>query len=193
MDFYDTLYQGVSAEYPFLESRLPRPKKMFFSRIMSYLDFTGFFFPFTGEANLNAESPLCFFPATMAHEMAHQKNIAPEQDANFVSIVTCLDSGNMAFAYSGALLGYVNLSNALYGVDRQRWEAVSQTLAESARRDLAANNAYWAQFDTPVNTVSQSVYNTFLQSNGQELGIRSYGACVDLLVARYFAEANPPE
>ena len=158
---------------------------MFFSRLMSILDFTGFFFPFTGEANLNADSPAAFFPSTLAHEMAHQKNIAPEQEANFVAVVTCIRSGKPAYVYSGALLGYVHLANALYEADRTRWEAVSGLLCAEARADLSANNAYWAQFESPVSDAVQSVYSSFLQSNGQELGMKSYGACVDLLVA-YF-------
>ena len=157
-DYYD-LYDKIAEEYPFLGRNLPQPKLMFFSRLMSILDFTGFFFPFTGEANLNADSPAAFFPSTLAHEMA--------------------------YVYSGALLGYVHLANALYEADRTRWEAVSELLCAEARADLSANNAYWAQFESPVSDAVQSVYSSFLQSNGQELGMKSYGACVDLLVA-YF-------
>ncbi|HIQ58509.1 MAG TPA: DUF3810 domain-containing protein [Candidatus Merdivicinus intestinavium] len=183
-DYYD-LYDKIAEEYPFLGRNLPQPKLMFFSRLMSILDFTGFFFPFTGEANLNADSPAAFFPSTLAHEMAHQKNIAPEQEANFVAVVTCIRSGKPAYVYSGALLGYVHLANALYEADRTRWEAVSELLCAEARADLSANNAYWAQFESPVSDAVQSVYSSFLQSNGQELGMKSYGACVDLLVA-YF-------
>ena len=53
--------------------------------------------------------------------------------------------------------------------------------------DLQENNRYWAQFESPVQTVTNTVYEGFLQSYGQTLGMRSYGACVDLLV-NYCAE-----
>ena len=36
-----------------------------------------------------------------------------------------------------------------------------------------------------VEETAEQVYDSFLKGNDQELGIRSYGACVDLLVA-YF-------
>ena len=54
------------------------------------------------------------------------------------------------------------------------------------RADLRANNAYWAQFETPVNTVSDAVYTGFLKSYGQSDGLQTYGKCVDLLIAYYY-------
>lgn len=183
-----SIYDAVGEEFPFLSGSLPTPKRIFFSKIMSYVDFTGFFFPFTGEANLNTDSPACLLPSTITHELAHQKNIAPEQEANFVAILTALKSGDPVYCYSAALLGYIHLSNALYKADRIAWEQVYGSLDARVRADLSANNAYWQQFQTPVNQATQTVYNSFLQSYGQELGVKSYGACVDLLVAYYCPE-----
>lgn len=183
----DHLYDSIGEEFPFLLLDMPRPKTILCSRVMSLVNFTGFYFPFTGEANLNADSPTCFFPCTAAHEMAHQRNIAPEQEATFVAILTCLKSDIPEFQYSGALMGYLYLANALYDADRDAWREVSGMLGTEAQADLSANNAYWAQFKTPVNTAAETVYNSFLQGYGQELGTKSYGACVDLLAA-YFAE-----
>ena len=183
-----SIYDAVGEEFPFLSGSLPTPKRIFFSRIMSYVDFTGFFFPFTDEANLNTDSPACLLPSTITHELAHQKNIAPEQEANFVAILTALKSNNPVYCYSAALLGYIHLSNALYKADRIAWEQVYGSLDARVRADLSANNAYWQQFQTPVNQATQTVYNSFLQSYGQELGVKSYGACVDLLVACYCPE-----
>ena len=179
------LYEAVGEKFPFLAGNSPQPKRVFFSKIMSYINFTGFFFPFTGEANLNVDSPACMLPSTIAHELAHQKNIAPEQEANFVAILTCLESEDPIFCYSAALIGYVHLANALFDSDRDAWREVSSLLEEGPQADLSYNNAYWASFETPVNEATQSVYNSFLQSYGQELGVKSYGACVDLLVAYY--------
>ena len=152
---------------------------------MSWINFTGFFFPFTGEANLNVDSPECLLPATIAHELAHVRGIAPEQTANFVAILACDTCGDALYAYSGYLLGYIHLSNALYSASYDRWLAVAQGLCETASEDLRANNAYWRQFDSPVSEAADSAYSGFLQSYDQELGSRSYGAVVDLLVAYY--------
>ena len=54
-----------------------------------------------------------------------------------------------------------------------------------ARADLADNHAYWKQWEGPVRETGEKVYTTFLQGYGQSLGMRSYGACVDLLVEEF--------
>lgn len=43
---------------------------------MSRINYTGFFFPYTAEANVNVDSPLCMLPSTIAHELAHQRGVA---------------------------------------------------------------------------------------------------------------------
>ena len=55
----------------------------------------------------------------------------------------------------------------------------------AARADFAYNNAYWASWEGPIREVGETVYDNFLRSYGQELGMQSYGACVDLLVAEF--------
>ena len=186
----DGLYDGIISEFPFLASPERTPKRMISSPIMSRLNFTGFLFPFTGEALINDVSPQCLIPSTILHEMAHQRNIAGEDEANFVAILAGLRSGNVTFYYSSALLGYIHLGNALYSADASLYQQVSATLNEQVKADLAANNAYWNSFNTTLDkameSVSTTVYEGFLQSYGQSDGMRSYGKCVDLLVAYYF-------
>ena len=121
---------------------------MLFSRVLSALNFTGFFFPFTGEANLNVDSPECLLPATIAHELAHVRGVAPEQTANFVAILACDTSGDPLYAYSGYLLGYIHLSNALYGASYEKWLEIAQQVCQTANEDILANNAYWQQFES---------------------------------------------
>lgn len=181
-----TVYSGISTQFPFLEFEDVIPKPVFFSRVMSMMDCTGVYCPFTGESNLNVDSPTCFLPATIAHELAHQRGIASEQECNFIAVLASTTSGQTAYAYSGWLLGYVHLGNALYSADRDRWQTVYKGLPETVRADLSDNNAYWAQFEsTPVQKVSNTVYDNLLKGYGDEYGMKSYGKVVDLLVAYY--------
>ena len=179
------LYRDVERAYPCLEGPELRAKGVLCSRVMSYVDFTGFFFPFTAEANVNMDFPAPLFASTVAHELAHQRGVAKEQEANFVAVLASLSDGDPDYVYSAALLAYTHLGNALYGVDREAWARISGSLNAAVRADLAANAAYWKQFETPVQTVSNTVYEGFLHSYSQELGLKSYGACVDLLVNYY--------
>lgn len=179
------VYGGADQIFPCLAAPAVRAKPVLLSRLLSYIRYTGFFFPYTAEANLNADSPACLLPSTIAHELAHLRGVAREDEANFCAVVACMESGDEDYRYSGALLAYIYLGNALYSADYDAWREVYSTLSENVRADLRANNDYWAQFETPAADVSEKVYESFLQTYGDDRGMQSYGACVDLLTVYY--------
>lgn len=184
------VYDNVEKLFPVLEGPDVPVKGIFFSRFLSYLDFTGFFFPITGEANVNTDFPPSLFASTVTHEISHQRGVAKEQEANFVAVLAGLESGDADYCYSAALLGYTHLGNALAAADREAWLEIYGSLDSRVLADFAANRDYWQQFETVVQTVSNTVYEGFLHSYDQHLGLKSYGACVDLLVNYYYAAAS---
>lgn len=183
------VFEKIQEKFPCLAGPAVAAKPFMFSKLLSYTDFTGFFFPFTGEANVNTDFPPSLFASTVAHELSHQRGVAKEQEANFVAVMASLEYGDADYCYSACLLAYTHLGNALYSADREAWRAIYENLDENILKDFAANRGYWAQFETPVQAVSNTVYEGFLQSYDQELGLKSYGACVDLLVNYYYEEA----
>ncbi len=185
------IFSGIATEYPFLEGYVRSPKPMVASRLFSYMGFTGFYFPFTGEATLNMDPPACLLPATVAHELSHQRGVVNEDEANFTAILTCLRSDDPVYQYSGCLMGYIHLSNALYKADKALWQQAAGTLNEAVRADLNSNNSYWNDISSTsvgstATEVSNSLYTSFASSYGQENVMQRYSACVDLLVAYYF-------
>lgn len=179
------LYDGLMEEYPFLAGPERHAKPAFFSYLMSLTGFNGYICPLLGETTVNVDSPVAFLPSTVGHEFAHQRGVAPEMEANFVGIRAAVTSGKPVYAYSGWLLGWLHLNNALYGVNPEAASLCYQSLSDTVKADVQANNAYWKQFEGPVREKSDVVYEEFLHSYDQELGLQSYGACVDLLVEYY--------
>lgn len=179
------VYEKTEKLFPCLDGEKIRAKGIHHSKVMSGLNFTGFFFPFTGEANVNTDFPPALFAATAAHELAHQRGVAEEQECNFLAVVSSLEYGDADYVYSASLLAYIHLSNALYSANHDAWERIYLSLSDAVRLDLAADREYWEQFDTPMQEMSDKVYEGFLYSYDQELGLKSYGACVDLLVNYY--------
>lgn len=179
------VYENITREFPFLSRTDRTPKKMFFSRLFSAMNFTGFYSPYTGESSLNVDSPACMLPANIAHELAHQRGIASEQECNFLAIAAATSSDNVVYQYSGYFMGYIHLSNALYRADPERWMEVRSLLPDTVAADLRYHSAYWDQFEGLTAKVSTTIYDNALKSYGQAAGIQSYGTVVDLLVAYY--------
>ncbi len=180
-----TVYHEAQQVFPSLEGPDLRAKPVVFSPLMSLINNTGFFFAFTAEANVNTASTDALIPATVAHELAHQRGVAREDEANFAAVIACMTSGDPEYAYSGALMAYVYLGNALHSTDYDAWKAIYDRMNEDVRRDLDAHNAYWDRFDNKATEVSDKVYEAFLETYGDDRGMQSYDACVDLLVLYY--------
>ena len=112
--------------------------------------------------------------------------VSSELEANFVGIAASTACDDVVFQYSGYLMGLINLCNALYSVSPETWYDISKrTFTPELAIDWQDNNAYWEALESPVENVAGDMYDSFLKGNNQELGIRSYGACVDLLVNYY--------
>lgn len=184
------VFNALESQYPFLGGASLKVKPVFFSEFMSFTGTTGVTFPFTGETNINVASPRCFIPVTAVHETAHQRNVASEQEANFVAVLACDKSDDAVFRYSGYLLAYVNLSNALYGESPVLWEQLRETLPTGARIDLYRNNLYWKRYEGKVSDKSDELYDSFLKGYDQPLGTKSYGAVVDLLIEYYLVRGG---
>lgn len=180
------VYGGVTEQFPFLDFRDTGVKAVRCSRFMSIMGFTGVYFACIGESNVNVDSPACLLPSTVAHELAHQRGIAWEQECNFLGVLASVTSGMPDYVYSGWLLGFIHLGNALYETDPEAYWAIRNALPETVRADLRDNNAYWDQFrDNVVEKVSDTVYDAALKSYGDANGMKSYSMVVELLVAYY--------
>lgn len=181
------LYDAVSSSYPGFAADVHKPKKFRFSKVLSHMDFTGFFSPFTGEACINADAPACMTPVAIAHELAHQRGIGAEDEADFTAVITCLEDGDPDYVYSASLLAMIHLQNALYkSGDEAEWNRLKTKYFPGVRADLDENSQYWSRYrDSVIYKASSDTYDAFLKSYDQELGRETYGACVDLLVEYY--------
>lgn len=179
-------YDDFCAEQDFIRDNVGRPKPVLLSEGLSYLHITGVYSFFTGEANININFPDYTIPYTAAHEMAHQRGIAREDEANMVAFLVCIGSEDPYIRYSGYLNMYEYVSNALYKADAARFRAVNNSLETTVRQELSAYNDFYETYrDSTVSKVSGTVNNTYLQSQQVPAGTASYGMVVDLTVAWY--------
>lgn len=176
--------QSLSAHYPVLEGYYPPVKPMYFSHFMSRLQLTGVYTPFTMEANVNVACTEYTIPATMCHELSHQRGFMREDEANFIAYLACANSGDARLRYSGTMLALVYSTNQLYAIAPELAISLQREYSEGVRRDLTVDREYFAQFDDTVfSKVSNTVNDTYLKANNQADGVQSYGRMADLLLA----------
>ena len=183
-------YRAASAAYDVLDGPPARPKPMAASRLFSYLGITGIFFPFTGEPNVNRDVPDPDIPFAIAHELAHARGFAREDEAGYVGYLACRYHPDPDFRYSGVLAASVYALNALASADRAAHRQLADRRSAAVRRDLQALQEWSDRYHGPVARLSRSVNNAYLRSQGQAEGVRSYGRMVDLLIAE--RRARPP-
>jgi hypothetical protein len=178
--------EKLSKQYPVLAGNYGAPKPVFFSRIMSKMEITGIFWPFTMEANVNIDVPEYTIPATMLHELAHLRGFMREDEANFIAYMASKQSDNLAFQYSGAMLALSYTGSQLFKQDPQLYKQVSQQYNSGMLADLRQSYYYWKAFDdTVISAAANSMNDTYLKANNQDDGVKSYGRMVDLLLAEY--------
>lgn len=178
-------YDKVCDEYDFIPRLTSRVKPVMLSEPWTYTHISGVYTYFTGEANINVNFPDYTIPYTAAHEMAHQRGIAREDEANFIAFLVCTSSDDPYIRYSGYLEVYEYVASSLYSANKTYYSAVYSSLDKHVREEMTAYSKFFDKYrDNPAATVTETVNNTYLQMQGT-VGSRSYGLVVDLCVAYY--------
>jgi hypothetical protein len=159
------------------------PKPLFASFVLDYTLTSGFYFPWTAEANYNAGTPHVSLPHVIAHEMSHQRGFAREDEANFTGFLAAAAAPAPYARYSAYVFAQGQLLATLSRYDRDRAVALAANRLPGVQRDLTAARAYWAQFEGPASRTSRSMYDAYLRGQRVPEGVVSYSRSVELLVA----------
>lgn len=183
-------YSALTAEYQFLWTSVWRQKPVMLSEPWSYTFITGMYFPMLAECNVNIAIPDYSIPFTAAHESAHSRGIAFENECNFLAFLSCINSEYPEYRYSG----YMEALNYCLGdLDSEYRSEVDEYITDGMWTDYAASNEFWDAHrekeiaGIPVHEVSSQVNDAFIKSQGVEAGVRSYDQVTDLILAYYFS------
>ena len=178
-------YEKASEEYDFIKTFDSRVKRVMLSEPMTYTHISGVYTFFTGEANINTNFPDYTLPFTAAHELAHQRGFAREDEANFIAFLVCISSDDDYVRYSGYLNLYEYLAGPLSRANKDYYSAIYYSVPENTILEMRAYSKFFDKYrENIAEKVSESVNNSFLTINGTE-GTKSYGMVVDLAVAFY--------
>ncbi len=187
--------QNLGETYEQLDGYYPRPKPLGASDFFSQQYMTGYYFPFSMEANYNDVMYIMNLPATMCHELAHLRGYIFEDEANFIGFLACVQSEDIVFQYAGYLSVLNYLDNDFYkaiGRDSEKYFEQERILTQVSVDNVYVTQDQWdrinakAIVDTEtVDEISDTFTDTTLKVNGVEDGMLSYNRVVRLLLQWY--------
>ena len=180
-------YQALEEKYDAIDTFYSRPKQVILSEPWTYTHIAGVYTFFTGESNVNINFPDYTLPFTTAHEMAHQRGISREDEANFVAFLACDASSDPYIRYCGYQNLYEYVRNALYSADKDAYSAVRAKEDIRVKYETYSYSLFFDKYrENVAASVSGTINNSYLQSQGT-VGTKSYGMVVDLACA-YFKQ-----
>jgi len=159
------------------------PKGLWASMVLDYGQTSGFYFPWTGEANYNLGTPDVSRPQVIAHEMSHQRGFAREDEANFVGYLAASLADEPYPRYSAYVFAQGQLLSAMSRYDRARARELAGRRLPGVQRDLRAAREYWQQFEGRTSRATRSMNSAYLRMNRVPGGILNYNRSVELLIA----------
>lgn len=151
--------------------------------ILDFLDIAGMYVPFTGEALVSAAQPDLSFPAVAAHEQAHQRGVARENEATFAGVLAAIHADDPWARYSGWARILRALQSDLAQADPEAWRRASASLSRGVIRDWRDYIEWLRESRGPAAPIVTATNDAYLRAHGVPGGIESYGRVTTLLLA----------
>jgi hypothetical protein len=178
-------YRQLAKNAPEFKYSIPSIKPSLYSYLGNYLGFTGYYNPFTGEAQVNTTVPVFIRPFTSCHEVGHQLGFARENEANFVGFLSARSSSDAAFRYSVYFDMYGYARRYLYEEDSLLLKQTDSTLNEGVRQDFRELREFILRHENPFEVIIDRLYSQYLRANQQPAGRVTYNQVIIYLIAYY--------
>ncbi len=178
-------YEYAAKKYSYLSYRFVSIKPSLYSFIGHLFGFTGYYNPFTAEAQIKTSIPVFLKPFVISHEMAHQLGYAKESEANFVAYLSCNASQDINFKYSAYFELFLYAANEIKDTSHQaRKELISKAnLHPLVLKDYQSLVDYLVKSQNVIEPFIARFYDQYLKLNNQPKGERSYNEVIAWLIA----------
>lgn len=178
-------YTEAEKIYPFLQYHPVSIKPSIWSWFGNYMGFTGYYDPFTGEAQVNTLVPKFLQPFTTCHEVAHQLGYAKEMEANFVGYLSATASKDSLLLYSVYLDLFMYSNRNLFSTDSISAKNYREQLSPAVVSDLKEWKKFSLEHRSPIEPIFKWVYGKYLEGNQQPQGVLSYDEVTGFIIAYY--------
>jgi hypothetical protein len=176
-------YKNASRQYSFLSYYQPSIKPSMLTYLGEYFGFTGYYNPFTGEAQLKTTVPVFTKPFIVCHEMGHQLGYAKENEANFSSYLAGRVSDNIEFRYSVYYDMYGYAMSDLFVYNLPCFIELKKSELPQVKKDNKTYRDYILKSRNAVEPVMSIAYDRYLRMNNQPHGKETYNEVVAWLIA----------
>lgn len=177
-------YGEAEKHHPFLAYSSTSVKASLFTPVAHWFGFTGYYNPFSGEAQLKTSIPVFLKPFVVAHEIAHQLGYAKENEASFVAYLTCKHSADPFFLYSVYFEMYRDaLLACILTVTEEQLAPFRQNLHPRVKQDQHDLRLYLLRNKNFIEPFVSGAYDKYLKLNNQPKGKATYNEVIAYLVA----------
>jgi hypothetical protein len=180
-----TAVKALSRKADKFETYNPEIKPSVLTPVLNYISTSGYYNPFTSEAQMNYQMPIFERPVTACHELAHQMGYGAEDEANFVGFLAGVNSKDKLQQYSAYHLAVDEFMHALYFRDSLANKALKPRVSVAVHNDFKAERKYWLSYQNKAEIITSIFYDKFLKANNQPQGIKTYNRMVQLVMALY--------
>ncbi len=180
-------YQNLEKEYPNLRYSPKSIKKSGWSLGLTYMGYSGYYNPLTGEAQVNNLIKTYKFPVVSCHEQAHQIGYAAENEANFIATLATLHNDDPYIQYTGYIFALRYCVNEIARRDMDTYHEILPSINYGILESYREMREFWESYENPFEDVSKLFWDQFLKANNQSKGIMSYSYMVALVV-NYFED-----
>jgi hypothetical protein len=180
----------LSADSVNFRTYSPAVKSSVLSPLLNYIGTSGYYNPFTGEAQINYQMPVFDRPVVACHEMSHQMGYGAEDEANFAGFLAGIGSHERLLRYSAYHLAVDEFMHALYYRDSLANKELKLRVSAAVHKDFVFERAYWRSYQSRVDVISGIFYDKFLKANNQPQGLNTYNRMVLLVMALYKNKAH---
>lgn len=176
-------YDELSQDFPQLAYNRPSIKKSLFSLPLTYMGFSGYFNPLSGEAQVDHLIPKINLPFTCSHEVAHQLGIASESEANFIGFLAGAYHKDPYFQYAAYLLvlRYALLDIRRY--DKALFDTYLERIPKGVLKNMREADVFWRQYENPFEPLFKIFYDNYLKYNQHKDGLESYNQIMGLVIS----------
>jgi hypothetical protein len=178
-------FTNLQKTFPNLSLQPRSVKKSLWSLGLTYMGYSGYLNPFSGEAQVNGLIKSYKYPVVACHEQAHQLGYAKENEANFIATLAAIHNDNDYIKYTGYIFALRYCVNELSYRDEGKYIETLETIHPGILASYKEMRDFWNHYNNPLEELSKSWYNLFLKANNQPKGIKTYSYMVALMV-HYF-------